>query len=220
MSSLSWISDEDLLKAVHSLQNRANEADSKSAERIKKNVVDPFSSLIIASSLAVDSTSSLVSIQKSASALSGISNALGHFHQNILGSVRGWENHDAGYDLESSSEKMLAEVKNKHNTMNASNKATVISDLDTAIRQKGAGWTGYLVVIVPKRPVRYERHLKTSRPVYEIDGASFYSKVTGYEKALHQLFDVLMIMLESINQRIVPSDIKSYCHSMMKNIPE
>ncbi len=45
---------------------------------------------------------------------------------------------------------MLAEVKNKHNTMNQSNRNQVIDDISTAVRQKGRGWQGYLVTIIPK----------------------------------------------------------------------
>ena len=40
----------------------------------------------------------------------------------ILGSVDGWDNHDAGYDLECDARIILAEIKNKWNTMNSSNR--------------------------------------------------------------------------------------------------
>ena len=66
-----------------------------------------------------------------------MSNAIGTFHQSVLGSVEGWLNHDTGYDLENPSRKLIAEIKNKHNTMNQQNREKVISDLDTALKQKG-----------------------------------------------------------------------------------
>ncbi len=103
---------------------------------------------------------------------SGISNAVGDFHQEVLGSVEGFRNHDAGYDLECPDKQIVAEVKNKHNTMNAPNRKQVVDDLDTAVRQKTGSWVAYLVVIVPGKPKRYRKKL-TNR-VYEIDGASFF----------------------------------------------
>ncbi len=219
--SLSWISDNDLHSAVQTLAKRANNARMSATKRMHKNIVDPFSSLIIASTLEVDSTQALVNIQKSGSTLSGISSALGNFHQEILASIAGWENHDAGYDLENSARKMLAEVKNKHNTMNASNRSAVISDLDTAVRQKGSGWVGYLVVIIPRQAVRYEKKLNIAkRPVYEIDGVSFYAKATGSECALHDLFKTVITTLESISNKQVPTDVKKYCKPVLEqNIP-
>ena len=138
-----------------------------------------------------------------------MSNALGFFHQEILAGVQGWANHDAGYDLECPARQILAEVKNKHNTMNASNREKVIGDLDTAVRQKGRGWTGYLVIVVPRVRRRYETPLGTNRPVSEIDGASFYHKVTGDPNALHDLFDVLCDELTE------SQEIADYCCQVM-----
>ena len=177
--------------------------------RQRRNVVDPFLSLLIASTFGANSRDELLRLQNSNSALNGMSNALGYFHQEILAGVAGWANHDAGYDLECPARRILAEVKNKHNTMNASNREKVIGDLDTAVRQKGRGWTGYLAIIVPRVPRRYETPLGTNRPVSEIDGASFYHKVTGDPNALHDLFDVLC------NELTSSQEISDYCRQVM-----
>ncbi len=180
MSKLSWLSDEDLYSAIDELKIRANRAKEQAGQRMKKNTVDPFASLIIAHTYQVQSAQELQSLQESASAQSGISSAVGHFHQRILGSINGWKDHDAGYDLENSTDKIVAEVKNKHNTMNASNRNKVQADLDTAVQQKGKDWKGYLVIIIPKTRERYNTRIQScSRPVYEIDGASFYTLATG-----------------------------------------
>ncbi len=45
--------------------------------------------------------------------------AIGRFHQGVLGGVHGFKNHDAGYDIENKQRKIIAEIKNKYNTMNA-----------------------------------------------------------------------------------------------------
>ena len=214
MSSLSWIADDDLHSAVTDLIRSAHNAINLAEKRMQKNVVDPFSSLMIASTLNIDSKDNLLSIQKTLSGLSGMSNALGVFHQKILGSIQGWENHDTGFDLLNQSEKILAEVKNKHNTMNASNKEKVIADLDVAVRQKGKGWIGYLVVIIPKKPNKYKKKLNTNRPILEIDGASFYELATKTPHALHDLFTVLCNEIAGTN---LPYDVKEYCMNLLND---
>ena len=77
---------------------------------MRKNVIDPFSSLIIASATGISEENDLTSVQRVNSASSGISSSIGNFHQQILGSVEGFNNHDAGYDLECPDRQILAEA--------------------------------------------------------------------------------------------------------------
>lgn len=191
MPKLNWISDEALDEAISRFRASAARALEQSVRRQRRNVVDPFLSLLIADTFGATGKDELLRLQNSNSALRGMTNALGYFHQEILGEIPGWANHDAGYDLECSEKRILAEIKNKHNTMNASNREKVIGDLDIAVRQKGRGWNGYLVIIVPRNPARYETRAISNRPVFEIDGASFYHKATDEPNALHDLFDLL-----------------------------
>ena len=183
MSKLSWIDDERLNDAVSRMLQRAQKAKDKAEVRIKENVVDPFSSIILAATIDLDDVMKLSDIQQITSMSSGISSAVGNFHQEVLGFVEGFRNHDAGYDLECSDKQIVAEIKNKHNTMNASNREKVINDLDTAVRQKTGSWAAYLVVIIPGKPRRYKKKLRNR--VYEIDGASFYALATGSETAVY-----------------------------------
>lgn len=221
MSKLSWISDNKFSEFTKILIEQSNNANEKAIERIKRNVRDPFSSLVMASIMSVKSADTLMKMQENASAMSGISSAIGKFHQNILGAIAGWENHDAGYDLVNNKMRMVVEVKNKHNTTNADSWSNILENIDTAVRQKGSGWTGYIVEIVPIRPIRFETRLNTQRPVYKIDGASFYAKVTGHGRAIHDLFAALLLMLESEAERQVPEDVKKYCQNVLRgSIPQ
>lgn len=209
MPKLNWISDQALDGAISKFRDSATRALEQSARRQQRNVVDPFSSLLIASTFGVNSRDELLRLQNSNSALNGMANALGHFHQEVLGEIQGWVNHDAGYDLECTDKRILAEIKNKHNTMNASNREKVIDDLDTAVRQKGRGWNGYLVIIVPRNPARYETRISPNRPVFELDGASFYHKAADDPNALHNLFDILC------DELTVSQEISDYCRQVM-----
>lgn len=211
MPRLNWIDDNTLADAIRKFKESAQSSINFVDKRQQKNIIDPFMSLMIASVFELDNKEQLVKTQNLKSALSGMSNALGKFHQDVLAGVDGWANHDAGYDLECEESKIVAEIKNKHNTMNASNRDKVIGDLDTAVRQKGQGWSGYLVIVIPKRPCRYCLRLQVTREVYEIDGASFYHKITNSANALHDLFDVLCDEFAS------PEEIKKYSTEVFGN---
>jgi len=184
--NLEWIAYEHFQQAIDNLLTVGQSAKNKASQKRVKNVIDPFSSLFIASTFAIEEPEKLVSFQDAESALRGMSNAMGNFHQNILGSLDGWVNHDAGYDLECKSRKIIAEVKNKHNTMNMSNKREVLEGLRTALRQKKGTWEAHLVQIIPRKPVRETKQIEKN--LYEIDGASFYHLATGHENSIHDLF--------------------------------
>ena len=206
---ISWISTASLDEKIeHMLASVRGSRDNASSRRAV-NSVDPFSSLMIATAFGLTTSRELENVQNAEAAMRGFSNALGTFHQSVLGAVNGWVNHDAGYDLECADRQIIAEVKNKHNTMNASNRLKVVEDLTTAIRQKHGNWKAYLAQIIPKHPKRFEQELKKS--VYEVDGASFYHLVTGDPNAIHDLFDYLCKSLT------VPQEIAQSCLWIMRN---
>lgn len=205
----SWISQETLDQHIDHLSKHAAAAREHAAKRRRRNVIDPFSSLVLASTLGIREPERLVGFQEVESMLRGASNALGEFHQRVLGSVKGWRNHDAGYDLECVERKILAEVKNKHNTMNAANRREVVSDLETALRQKKGHWEAYLVLIIPKTPRRYKKQLAPR--LFEIDGSSFYELVTGEPNALHELLNYMLDKISPTNE------IADHCRRIMKD---
>lgn len=203
-----WIPDSALDAAVGTLRASSNKAVEESEQRQKRNVIDPFQSLLLASTYKIRELDQFANYQDLNSALRGMSNAIGLFHQQVLSSVEGWINYDAGYDLLCEQRLILAEIKNKHNTMNASNRDKVVQDLQTATRQRRGNWTAYLVIIVPKKPKRYKTHLRGD--VYEIDGASFYELVTGSTNAIHELFD-------AVCDRIAPSEeVANHCREILR----
>ena len=50
-----------------------------------------------------------------------INNAIGTFHENILGGIKGYQAGSlSGYDIKAIDNTLFADIKNKHNTMNSS----------------------------------------------------------------------------------------------------
>jgi len=205
-----WIDKNDLDAAVNRLLDRARNAVDQAEERQIRNVVDPFQSLVVSFTFELQDVNQFQGVQNANSGLRGLSNAIGDFHQDVLSSIDGWDNHDAGYDLECEGQQIIAEVKNKHNTLNANDRRGVIRDLETAIRQKGGRpWRAYLVEIIPKQPRRYENVEATQ--VWAIDGASFYHLATGRENALRELFDALCDRIETT------AELLNHCHNLFRD---
>ena len=75
MPELPRLSREVLDRSVRTLLHASNQAFAKSEERLRKNVIDPFSSIVIASVLEID-TSSYALATGSPTALQDVYDAL------------------------------------------------------------------------------------------------------------------------------------------------
>lgn len=211
MSKLSFISDEALISEVKHLLIIASQAKSKSERDFTRNVIDPFAVLFEMSGFDVDEITWGKSeqnrqIQKT------LQNHVGAFHQRILGSIAGWENTGSGgvIDLVSHQRKIIAEVKNKFNTVKGSDKVKIYDQLEMQVMTKGhqyKGYTAYYVEVVPQSVQHYDKEFTPSdnsqgeqrKPnplIRQIDGYSFYGLVTGMPDALRQLFSVLPDVIE------------------------
>ena len=223
MSILSWITDEKLINAVKFLINKAILAQNSSEENFEKNVIDPFSALFQIAGLNIDYDAWIVN-EKTRQAQKTLQNHIGDFHQVILGSIAGWQNLKTGsiVDLISEEHQILAEVKNKHNTVKGSDLAGLYKSLESLVMPKSSkykGYTAYYVSIIPRKPDAYNKPFVPSdkekgekcaenEKIRMIDGASFYSLVTGEEAALKNLFDVLPSVIEQITGNSLPKITK------------
>ena len=206
MPRLTWIDDKSLNDEVIHLLKIANESQKEAEEKFGKNVIDPFSAIFEISGFEVD-YSKWIENETTRQAQKTLQNHIGDFHQNILGYSKGWENMRVGnvIDLFSSENRIIAEVKNKYNTISGGKLSDLYYSLDNLVSPKNSiykGFTAYYVAVIPKTRERYNKPFMPSNKekgakcplnenIREIDGASFYSLVTGDEKALENLFDIL-----------------------------
>ncbi len=211
MSQLSFISDEALAKAVKHLLDIALEARIKADKKFERNVIDPFAVLFEMSGFRVDEPTWLTS-EKNRQAQKTLQNHVGTFHQAILGVMEGWQDLGTGsvVDVVSTERKIIAEVKNKHNTVKGSDKVKVYDHMETLVMTKGhqyKDFTAYYVEIIPKTGLRYDKVFtppdsakgqpRRANPlIRQIDGYSFYALATGVPNALEQLFSVLPDTIE------------------------
>jgi hypothetical protein len=215
MPYLNWIDDIKLKVSIEHLLTKAKEAQAKADKDFTKNVVDPFSALFEIVGFDIN-YETWIKNEKTRQAQKTLLNHIGEFHQNILGSVKGWTNLQKGgvVDLVCSEKKMIAEIKNKYNTISGGKLSELYSSLDKLVMPKASiykGYTAYYAAIVPKRPERFNKEFTPSDKekgekcaanplIREIDGASFYSLVSGEPNALEQLFDVIPDIIKLIDK--------------------
>jgi len=206
MPWLSWIDDSDLKSEVSLLLSIAKDAQKTSVDEFGKNVIDPFAAIFEMSGFEIGYETWFKS-ETTRQAQKTLQNHIGDFHQNILGYSKGWTNMKVGnvIDLISKKNKVIAEVKNKYNTISGGKLSDLYYSLDGLVSPKSSiykGYTAYYVAIIPKKGERYNKpftpsdrdkgeRCPTNEHIREIDGASFYSLVTVSENALEDLFDVL-----------------------------
>lgn len=203
---LPFLQNDELIRALRELQRVAEAARIKADKDAGRNVIDPFTAAFQMQLLDI-APSDWPRMEQSRQMEKSLQNAIGEFHQGILGCLHGWENLHTGsvVDLVCRERKMIAEVKNKHNTLKASDQAGLYDKLHDLVRKKGqefAGFTAYYVEVIPKTATRYDvpftppdNTTGTRKAedvlIRKIDGASFYALATGHADALAQLFHAL-----------------------------
>ncbi|HFA48203.1 MAG TPA: Eco47II family restriction endonuclease, partial [Bacteroidetes bacterium] len=161
MSKLNWIGDDDIKKTVQFLLNRAEEANSVAKKNFGKNVIDPFSALFTMSGFDLDFQTWL-NAEVTRQSQKTLQNHIGKFHQDILGSVCDFEDLGTGniVDLVSDKNKIIAEVKNKYNTISGGKLSDLYKSLERLVMPKSSkykGFTAYYVAIIPKNKNRYDK---------------------------------------------------------------
>lgn len=206
MPYVSFISDERFKEIVNELLAIGDAAKVKATEEFDRNVIDPFSMLMEMASFDMN-FEEWVKSEKSRQVQKSLSNDIGLLHQKILGSVKGWKDLKTGnvVDLVNDDSQIIAEVKNKHNTVKGSDKVGTYKELESLIMPKTSiykGFKAYYVEIIPSTANGYEKPFTPSDKktgtkcdpnpnIIQIDGLRFYKLVTGIDDALEQVFNAL-----------------------------
>lgn len=207
---LAFIDDDDLRLEVKKVLDIAHVAVEAAKENIYSNIIDPFSAIFDSQRQNI-TPSDWLQQEKARQIQKTLQNAVGDFHQSILGCVDGWTNLNTGnvVDLSSDSNKIIAEIKNKYNTTKGNHKKIIYDDLNSLINNDFFGYIGFYVEIIPKSRNPYNKPFTppdnetgTRRPennnIRIIDGRSFYELVTGQVNSLDKLYDVLPKIIAEI----------------------
>ena len=213
MSYLSYINDEKLEEFVKHVLDKGIKRKEQAEQKFNKNVIDPFGSLFEAAAFNVNhktwkDSETIRQCQKT------LQNHVGELHQKILGEVAGWYDLGVGsvVDLVCDDKKIIAEIKNKYNTVTGGKLADQYYSLERLVMQKSSkyrGYTAYFVNIIPKKPEPFDDCFEPSdkdkgakcprnENIRIIDGASFYSMVTGNKNAISEFYAVLPTVIENV----------------------
>jgi hypothetical protein len=210
---LPFISDEDLIRETKKLIDAALAADDADPDSLYSNVVDPFSAIFDTLRQGMPLTEWLIK-ERDRQIGKTIQNALGTFHQEILGCIPGWRSLGVGQvvDLVNEEKRVVAEVKNKHNTTKGKDKKALYDDLSAVISTSYRGYTGYYVEIIPSTKQPYNKPFTPSDNVTHIsrearedirviDGKSFYALVSGYPNAIDMFYEALPVAIGIVLNR-------------------
>lgn len=214
---LAFISNTDLEREVGKVVDVAKKASEKADSMLYKNVIDPFSALFDSLCNGI-SLKQWIKQERSRQVQKTLQNALGDFHQGILGSFGEWENMGTGnvIDLCNHKKKLIAEVKNKFNTTKGNHKVSIYDDLKNGLK-KYVEYTGYYVEVIPQRKLRYNKPFTPSdnnkfgkrRPrntkIRVIDGQSFYDLASGTVGALKEVYSVLPDVINELTGKNIKS---------------
>jgi hypothetical protein len=212
MACLPWISDEDLTAVVAALLAKAEEAVQKAETKFGRNVIDPFSAIFQIAGFGINHEKWRIA-EQTRQAEKSLQNHIGDFHQSILCKVPGWEIPPDIMDLVCHERRIIAEVKNKHNTLTGTNLINLYNVMNNAVSPKHSkfnNYTAYYVTVIPKRPVRFDKtffpsdrqtgtRTQENELIRHMDGAGFYHLATGHQDALKDLFTVLPKIIADIS---------------------
>lgn len=126
-----------------------------------KNVVDPFA-ILFQAAIADSKISDWQGLEIARQSNKSLTNALGDFHQTMLGKLPGWESTGASgglVDLKHPTPfgmrqtPALAEVKNKFNTMNSSGQLKQFETFQDILRiPEYKSYTCYLIQVIQQAP--------------------------------------------------------------------
>jgi hypothetical protein len=210
MAHLNWVTNKNLAECVRNVLLKGFAGINKAEKDFYRNGVDPFSAVFDAACNNMSIDEWIISERRRQSQKT-LQNALGHFHQSVLGCVEGWKIPDENFiDLVNDDKRIVVELKNKHNTVKKSDLKSVYGELQEAVMHKTSryrGFTAYYATIIPADHETFNRPftpsdnatktLKHENPlIREIDGYSFYGIATGVETALAELFEVLPFVIK------------------------
>lgn len=208
---LPFISDEDLINETRKVIEAAIAANNSSGDSLYSNVVDPFSAIF--DSLQQDMTlTEWLANERTRQIGKTIQNKLGTFHQEILGCIPGWRSLGVGQivDLVNDERKIVAEVKNKHNTTKGNHKKDIYDDLAAVLNTDAyRGYVGYYVEVIPATRNPYNKpftppdnvthtNRTTRSDIIVIDGKSFYALASGYPHAIDLFYKALPLAIATV----------------------
>ena len=153
-----------------------------------------------------------------------INNAIGTFHEEILGGISGFEKGNlSGYDIKAIDNTLFADIKNKHNTMNSSAAESLFQKLKRyAVKYPKAKCYWVQILATSSFNESWEASLNGKtykhKRVYKISGDQFYKLLSKQDDAFFQLYKALPIAIADFLKTIKKSE--AIANSALSEIKE
>lgn len=194
---VSFISDKHLLNCVGNLHKSYVDAKSNiSKKKFYNNKIDTIKLTFDAKFNDLDEES-LIETEILRQIDKSINNAIGTFHEEILGGIVGYEKGNLdGYDIKAKNNTLFADIKNKHNTMNSSAAESLFQKLSKYADQHPKAKCYWVQILATSSfNEKWEASLNGKNyahdRVYKISGDQFYKLLSNQEDAFYQLYKAL-----------------------------
>lgn len=199
---LSYISDEHFLKCIENLHNSYIKAKNDiQKKKFYNNKIDTIK-LTFDSKFNELTEENLIKSEIARQIDKSINNAIGTFHEEILGGIKGFEKGSLdGYDIKANDNTLFADIKNKHNTMNSSAGESLYQKLEK-FAAKFPSSKCYWVQIWSTKSFNelwgnsINGTAYSNERVYKISGDQFYYLLSGEKEALYNLYKTLPIAID------------------------
>jgi hypothetical protein len=208
-----FISDEHLLNCIANLhKSYSNAKNDISKKKFYSNKIDTIKLTFDTKFNDLDEES-LIEAEILRQIDKSINNAIGTFHEEILGGISGFEKGNLdGYDIKATNNTLFADIKNKHNTLNSSSAENLFQKLSKyADRYPKSKCYWVQILATSSFNEKWEASLngtfyKHDR-VYKISGDQFYKLLSKQDDAFFQLYKSLPNAISDFLKTIKKSEI-------------
>lgn len=201
-SYVDFVEDDHLLACIENLHNSYLSAKKEfTRKKFYKNKVDTFK-LMFDSKFNDLSEEELIKLEMSRQIDKSVNNAIGSFHEEILGGIDGFQHGNfSGFDIKAGDDTLFADVKNKHNTMNSSSAESLFQKLARYADDYKEAKCYWVQILSTKSfnerwfSIINGKEYSHSR-VYKISGDRFYALLTGNKNSFFELYSILPKAIE------------------------
>jgi len=195
---VSFVDDEHFYRCVKRVCDRYAELQRQDAGRLlKKSVVDPFKMVLDMGNRGIG-PGDWEEVDADRIRDKSLNNAIGEFHQEVLGGVEGWvalpKGHRLEVDLAREDNAAFIELKNKYNTLSGSKHKAVHDALERILREHPQARC-YWAYILAQNGTSGERawvfRNSTNPNIRRAWGGRVYGIVTGSDSALSEAWAAL-----------------------------